>query len=525
MAELASFFNSVNGDRTYSAEDFASYFAKLVTNGVFPSPSTNLQVISTDSYNISVSTGAAWINGYMYSNTTTKTLAIDVADAQLKRKDLIVVQLDTTQRTIQTIVKKGTPSASPVAPTVSQTATVYELALAEITINAAAVKIAQSDIVDTRMDTSRCGWVDSLIQADTTTIFNQFQSWYTTKTTQYESDWNAFFGGAKLQNDPNKQNKATMGTSAPSAPVASDIWMDTTTSPYKIKIFDGSTWQTASPTKASDVSAEKAISKTTSAPSNPAINDLWLDTSAVPNRLKKYDGAQWLNCSASTYSDVGAQKPITIASVAPSNPVSNDLWLDTSALPYVLKRWSGVAWGSASIYAASQVPISDAGNIITATNVETALQELAAYKKRSAFEVTMSADQSVPTSPTSVKVNFDTVGYDYKSEWDATNKVFVSAAGGIYLVNVGLLVSSTAAGSIRYEIIKVAVGGAETSLGLQILQHGGQAFFLTHPSKQVRLAPGEKIYVKFRYDGGTGSATVSKDNTYTQFSGIQVADY
>jgi hypothetical protein len=379
------------------------------------------------------------------------------------------------------------------------------------------------------MDTSRCGWVDSLIQVDTTTIFNQFQSWYTTKTTQYESDWNAFFGGAKLQNDPNKQNKVSVSSNAPnSGMVDGDLWIDSSKTPNQWNRYNGSTsaWVLFTPTKASDVGAQKAITAASAAPSSPTIGDFWLDmSSGVPYRLRRWDGATWIWCTPTTYSDVGAQKPITIASVAPSSPVSNDLWLDTSALPYVLKRWSGVAWGSASIYAASQVPISDAGNLITGTNVETALQELAGMKKRSAFEINMSADQLVATSPTSVKVNFDTVIYDYKSEWDATNKVFTSAAGGIYLVNVGLLVSSTAAGSIRYEIIKVAVGGAETSHGLQILQHGGQAFFLTHQPKQIRLAPGEKMYVKFRYDGGTGNATVSKDSTYTQFTGIQVADY
>jgi hypothetical protein len=302
------------------------------------------------------------------------------------------------------------------------------------------------------------------------------------------------------------------------------LWLDTSVFPHKLKKWDGGSWILCTPVVASDINAEKAMTKSTVQPSNAAVNDLWLDTSVVPNRLKKYDGAQWLNCSATTYTDVGAQKPITIASVAPSSPVANDLWLDTSALPYVLKRWSGVAWGSASIYAASQVPISDAGNIITATNVETALQELAAYKKPSGFEVTMSLDQTVATSSTSVKANFDTVAYDNKSEWDATNKVFVSAAGGVYSVNVGMLVSSTAAGSIRYEIIKVAVGGAETSYGIMINWHGGQAFFLQHAQKHIKLAAGEKMYVKFRYEGGTGNATISKDPTYTQFSAIRVSD-
>ena len=34
MAERGSFFNSVSGDRKYSAEDWAAYFASFVSNGV-----------------------------------------------------------------------------------------------------------------------------------------------------------------------------------------------------------------------------------------------------------------------------------------------------------------------------------------------------------------------------------------------------------------------------------------------------------------------------------------------------------
>ena len=44
--EKSSFFNSVSGDRKYKAEDWASYFASFIGNGVFPVPSTGLQVVA-----------------------------------------------------------------------------------------------------------------------------------------------------------------------------------------------------------------------------------------------------------------------------------------------------------------------------------------------------------------------------------------------------------------------------------------------------------------------------------------------
>lgn len=44
--EKSSFFNSVSGDRVYRAEEWAEYFASFIGNGVFPVPSTSLQVVA-----------------------------------------------------------------------------------------------------------------------------------------------------------------------------------------------------------------------------------------------------------------------------------------------------------------------------------------------------------------------------------------------------------------------------------------------------------------------------------------------
>ena len=66
MAEKSSFFNSVDGDRKYQASDYAEYFNSLITNGVFPNPSTNLQVLSNNDMTVTLSAGKAWIDGYVY---------------------------------------------------------------------------------------------------------------------------------------------------------------------------------------------------------------------------------------------------------------------------------------------------------------------------------------------------------------------------------------------------------------------------------------------------------------------------
>ena len=64
--EKSGFFNSTSGDRMYDAADFAGYFAKLVSNGIFYASTDNLRVTPGGGLSVNVLAGSAWINGYAY---------------------------------------------------------------------------------------------------------------------------------------------------------------------------------------------------------------------------------------------------------------------------------------------------------------------------------------------------------------------------------------------------------------------------------------------------------------------------
>lgn len=51
---------------------------------------------------------------------------------------------------------------------------------------------------------------------------------------------------------------------------------------------------------------ERAITKSNTAPSSPESGQLWLDTSATPNILKRYTGSTWVKVTPTTASEVGA---------------------------------------------------------------------------------------------------------------------------------------------------------------------------------------------------------------------------
>lgn len=56
-------------------------------------------------------------------------------------------------------------------------------------------------------------------------------------------------------------------------------------------------------------SAGETIHKGDNPPNNPYINQLWLDTSIVPNVLKRWDGEGWVKASPTEPGDIGAPTP------------------------------------------------------------------------------------------------------------------------------------------------------------------------------------------------------------------------
>lgn len=185
MAIQSYFFNAVLNegvyDRVYNADDLTSYLDLLVGNGVFPNPSTMLQVRASSGMNVIVGAGAGWINGYKLINTADMTLTLDASDVLLNRIDLIIFYVDFNQRTMGIEIKKGTNALNAVAPTLQRDNTRYEMCLAQIAIDKQITDITAAQITDTRSNSALCGYVQGLIQqADTTTLFESWQHGFET---------------------------------------------------------------------------------------------------------------------------------------------------------------------------------------------------------------------------------------------------------------------------------------------------------------------------------------------------------
>lgn len=196
MTIRGGFFNSLNGDRLYDAADMNMPYKKIISNGVIPDVSSALQVVASNGLTVNVQPGSGLFGDGWAHNDAPVAVTLNAAHSVLDRIDLVVMRRDDNEnvRATNVYVKTGTPASNPVAPTVERSTYIKEYALAEIRVAAGATVITQSAILDTRADTTRCGWCTSLIkQVDTSTLFLQWQKAYEENIEAFE----AWFESAK----------------------------------------------------------------------------------------------------------------------------------------------------------------------------------------------------------------------------------------------------------------------------------------------------------------------------------------
>lgn len=156
MAVTYGFFNSVNGDRKYNAEQMSEYFRGIINEGVYQHLDGGLAVTAGTGLAVNVAAGRAIIQNRWVQNSAAMSLTIAAASETYARKDAVVIRLNWSSRSISIAVKTGTPAASPVAPSMTRNSTTYEMALAYVNVAANATSVT---VTDKRSDSTVCGWV------------------------------------------------------------------------------------------------------------------------------------------------------------------------------------------------------------------------------------------------------------------------------------------------------------------------------------------------------------------------------
>lgn len=149
MAEL---FFPMTGFPAYE-DEWRLLWRTLATSGVVAGYLNALAVSADGSgMNVKVASGAGLIDGFYYQSDAVKTLTIAAAHATLPRIDTAVLRINrtVTPRTYTSAVVTGSANASPVAPTLTQTATLYEMPLADVRVDAAVGTITAGKVTDRR---------------------------------------------------------------------------------------------------------------------------------------------------------------------------------------------------------------------------------------------------------------------------------------------------------------------------------------------------------------------------------------
>lgn len=166
------FFNSVDGDRRYTADQMSTYFKGLISDGVYEGVGSALVVTAGDGMAVNVGTGRAIIDCKWINLDGVESLPISPASPTQARYTAVVVRLDRENRQMVLTTVDGEPAASPVMPEIGDD----ELCLAMVYVTANAVSISQVNITDMR-GSQYCLWVTGLIdQLDTSTLFLQWQT-------------------------------------------------------------------------------------------------------------------------------------------------------------------------------------------------------------------------------------------------------------------------------------------------------------------------------------------------------------
>lgn len=167
----SGFFNSVNHDRRHDASVFNQLFEGILRDGVLSSVGDSLIVIEDTGMDVVVGSGRAWFHNLWLDNSADYALSIPAAHISLPRIDTVVLDFDETieVRKNDIIVLEGTPSSSPVPPTLISSDDHNQYPLAYILVEAGVSAINTGDIT-IMVGTDECPLATGILEQLSATV-------------------------------------------------------------------------------------------------------------------------------------------------------------------------------------------------------------------------------------------------------------------------------------------------------------------------------------------------------------------
>lgn len=196
MSLTYGFYDSLNGDRRYSAIQMSEIFDGIIMDGVYEQIGNKLMVKENEGMMISVDTGRAWFNHTWTKNDSLLPLTLEPSELVVDRIDIVALDVnnDLSKRKNDIVIVKGTPSSNPIPPTLikDDSGHHYQYPLASILVKAGVEAISQVDITN-KVGTIECPFVTGPLK--TMTIDGivaqweaQFMDWFVELETVLEGD-------------------------------------------------------------------------------------------------------------------------------------------------------------------------------------------------------------------------------------------------------------------------------------------------------------------------------------------------
>lgn len=195
MTVTSGFFNSVNHDRKYNAEEISSIFDGIILDGVYQGFGEALKVSGTSVANqVKIGTGRAWFNHTWTLNDEALYLTLPAANSTYPRIDAIILEVNNSSSVRANTIKyiSGAAASSPTKPTLTNTTEVHQYPLAYITRPKASTTISTGNIENT-IGTSACPIVTGVLEVLSDDRF------IAQTIANLTTDFNTWFDGIKGQ--------------------------------------------------------------------------------------------------------------------------------------------------------------------------------------------------------------------------------------------------------------------------------------------------------------------------------------
>lgn len=188
MSLTSGFYNSLNGDRKYNAEQLSSIFDGIIEDGVFASIGDVFAVTWISDVTVRIGTGRAWFNHTWMWNDSAYQLTLPASHVSLPRIDAIVIEVnhEESMRAVNFKVVQGTPSNNPLAPVMKNESKIHQYPIAYVSRAANTSVISNSDIT-AKVGTTLCPYVTGPLEVHDISVWvNQWQSQFNDVKSDFE---------------------------------------------------------------------------------------------------------------------------------------------------------------------------------------------------------------------------------------------------------------------------------------------------------------------------------------------------